>query len=269
MGHFPAAGAPALIPATEYEDVLMSPTLIGLFNSGKMLPPQLNLVLEIEFAEAADAVFPGGNGSLDYSIENVRVLASQVTLDSALVESFNRALLSGRSLVFNYPTIHTQVSNVPVGATSHNVTVARAFTKLLGAFVSFEREADTLGHVRNFEYPGRQAAGVGELGALQFPQNPMKSIAEHYNALSVLAGTYDSTVRNMRVLNGFVANEFIAAFPCERVPRMPLSGLSTRSGDLARFSFKHMVADSVQKIYIHLASFQVVTLSGSGVSVLD
>ena len=31
------------------------------------------------------------------------VLASQVVLDSALVESFNRVLLSGRSLVFSAP----------------------------------------------------------------------------------------------------------------------------------------------------------------------
>ena len=40
----------------------------------------------------------------------VRVLA--VVLDSALVESFNRVLLSERSLVFSYPTVHTQQSSV-------------------------------------------------------------------------------------------------------------------------------------------------------------
>ena len=71
------------IPAGEYRDVLMAPTLIGLFQSGKMLPSQLNLVLELEFAEAGDALRPAG-GTSDFSIENVCVLASQVTLDSAL-----------------------------------------------------------------------------------------------------------------------------------------------------------------------------------------
>ena len=95
------------IPAGQYRDVLMAPTLIGLFQSGKMLPPQLNLVLEIEFAEAGDALRPAG-GNSDFNIESVRVLASQVTLDSALVESFNKVLLSGRSLVFSYPTMHIQ-----------------------------------------------------------------------------------------------------------------------------------------------------------------
>ena len=53
-----------------------------------------------------------GEGSTDYTIENVRVLASQVTLDSALYESYQKILLSGRSLVFAYPTMHTQVSSI-------------------------------------------------------------------------------------------------------------------------------------------------------------
>ena len=55
----------------------------------------------------------GSHADTDFEIHNVRVVASQVVLDSALVESFNRALLSGRSLVFSYPTAHTQQSTVP------------------------------------------------------------------------------------------------------------------------------------------------------------
>ena len=52
-------------------DVLMAPHLIGMFNCGKMLPPQLNLVLEIEFAEPAMAMRAGVGSSLSYQIENV------------------------------------------------------------------------------------------------------------------------------------------------------------------------------------------------------
>ncbi len=161
--------------ARNYKDVLMAPTLIGMFQAGKFLPPQLNLVLELEFAEPADALRPGG-GSTDYSIENVRVLASQVTLDSALYESYQKILLSGRSLVFAYPTMHTQVSSIPAGSTSHNVTVARAFTKLLGAFVSFRDIDDNLGECSNFEHPGDGSQfstsaleSQMQLGALQYP----------------------------------------------------------------------------------------------------
>ena len=275
-GFWEVGGAPAPVPAESFKDVLMAPTLIGMFQAGKFLPPQLNLTLELEFSEAADALRPG-EGSTDYTIENVRVLASQVTLDSALYESYQKILLSGRSLVFAYPTMHTQVSSIPAGSTSHNVTVARAFTKLLGAFVTFRDTDDLLGECSNFEHPGdgsqfsaNSLESQMQLGALQYPRYPMASDAEHFHFLEILAGTYDSSIKNMRIADNLWNNtQFICAFPVERVPKHPLSGISTRSGDLARFSFKNMQADRVQRIYIHLLSYQIVTVSGSGVSVLD
>ena len=272
-GFYPTnLGNPPSILDGNYRDVLIPPTLIGLFQSGKMLPPQLNLVLEIEFAEAADALWPGGTGSASYSIENVRVLASQVTLDSALVESFNKVLLSGRSLVFSYPTMHTQVSSIPAGTSQHSVTVARAYTKLMGAFVTFKDDDDALGEVMNLEYPAinGQLESQMQLGALQYPRYPMASLAEHHHFLEIMAGTYDSKIKNMRLNRlEFEDTQFIAAFPVERVPKHPLSGISTRSGDLARFTFKNLQPDRAQKLYIHLISYQIVTLSGAGVSVLD
>ena len=206
---------PAPVPAQNYKDVLMAPTLIGMFQAGKFLPPQLNLVLELEFAEPADALRPGG-GSTDYSIENVRVLASQVTLDSALYESYQKILLSGRSLVFAYPTMHTQVSSIPAGSTSHNVTVARAFTKLLGAFVSFRDIDDNLGECSNFEHPGDGSQfstsaleSQMQLGALQYPRTPMASDAEHFHFLEILAGTYDSSIKNMRIADNLWNNHAV------------------------------------------------------------
>ncbi|CAE7585551.1 unnamed protein product, partial [Symbiodinium microadriaticum] len=109
-----------------------------------------------------------------------------------------------------------------------------------------------------------------QLGSLQYPHNPMSSKAEHFHFLSILARTYDSSIKNMRITTDtYRFREFIAAFPTERVPGMPLSGISTRSGDLARFSFKNLAADAVDRIYHHLLSYQVVTLSGAGVSETD
>ena len=210
-----------------------------------------------------------------YQIENVHLLADQVTLDSALRESFERILLSNRSLVFSFPSLHVQQSSIPAGSTSYNITVARAFTKMLGAFVTFNKTGEN--HVSNFEYPGEAfpnvtAATVMEgqlqLGAMQFPRNSIKSIAEYHHFLSILSGTFDSKIRNMRLPN-YDNTTFVAAFPTERVPKHPTSGLSTRSGDLCRFTFKSMLADRVDQCFIGLVSMQIVTLSGSGVSVLD
>ena len=218
------------IAASGSRTVLMSPHLIGIFACGKMLPPELNLVLQNTFADPSDAV-RNVSASQDFSIENVKIYASQVTLDSALRESFQRIMTSGRSLVFSFPTMHSQLSSIPAGSTSYNITVARAFTKMLGAFVTFNRsDLDT---VDNFEYAGanvnRNLKSQLQLGALQYPRTANESIAEHHHFLEILAGTYDSKLRNMRIRDNLYGNnQFIAAFPVERVPRHPLSGLSTR-----------------------------------------
>ncbi|MCR9130869.1 MAG: hypothetical protein NXI12_15295 [Alphaproteobacteria bacterium] len=279
---------PKAIHQGEYIDVLLRPTMVGLLRCGKMLPPQLNLVLEIEFADAETALWSAnatahpasGTLSATFEIQNVRVLASQVVLDSALVESFNRVLLSGRSLVFSYPTVHTQQSSVPAGVAEHNVTVARAFTKLMGTFW----DDDAGSRVSLLMNPGTDYAHIGaarvedsllesqmQLGSLQYPHNSMKGASEHFHFLSVLAGTYDDTVRNIDISrNAYLRlrGSFVAGFPTERVPKMPLSGVSTRSGDLARFSFKGLDGTATA-IFIHLVAYQLVTLSGTGVSVLD
>ena len=99
------------------------------------------------WSENAGAHRAGATLSTDFEIQNVRVLASQVVLDSALVESDNRALLSGRPLV-------------PNGMAEHNVTVARAFTKLMGAFVTFW-DNDAGSNIHLLANPGQDVAPIG------------------------------------------------------------------------------------------------------------
>ena len=213
------------------------------------LPPQLNLVIEIEFADATTALWSENAGphpagatlSTDFEIQNVRVLASQVVLDSALLQpSAPLRKVPGVS----HPTAHTQQSSVPNGVAEHNVTVARAFTKLMGAFVTFwDNDAGSKIHL--LANPGQDVAPIGaarqedsllesqmQLGSLQYPRNPMKGASEHFHFLSVLAGTYDDTVRNIDIGRvGYLRHSFIAGFPTERGLKMPLSGVSTRSGE--------------------------------------
>ena len=38
-GFWEVGGAPAPVPAESFKDVLMAPTLIGMFQAGKFLPP--------------------------------------------------------------------------------------------------------------------------------------------------------------------------------------------------------------------------------------
>ena len=76
-------------------------------------------------------------------------------------------------------------------------------------------------------------------------------------------------MRNIDIARaGYLRHSFIAGFPTERVPKMPLGGVSTRLGDLARFTFKGL-GGTMTDLFIHLVAYQLVTLSGTGVSVLD
>ena len=69
------------IACAVYADVLLRP-MVGILRCGKMLPPQLNLVIEIEFADATTALWSENAGahpsgatlSTDFEIQNVRVL---------------------------------------------------------------------------------------------------------------------------------------------------------------------------------------------------
>ena len=167
-----------------YADVLLRPTMVGILRCGKMLPPQLNLVIEIEFAAAlwsenAGAHLAGATLSTDFKIQNVRVLASQVVLDSALVESFNRVLLSGRSLVFSYPTVHTRPERRG-GAQRHR-----------GARLYETHVSDAAGQPAVPSQPHE-----GSLGALLLPLRP--------------AGTYDNGAQHRHRPRGLPAPQLHA-----------------------------------------------------------
>ena len=129
------------------------------------------------------------------------------------------------------------------GVAEHNVTVARAFTKLMGAFVTFwDNDAGSKIHLLANAGRGphrRGQAGGQPPGVSDAAGQPAVGASEHFHFLSILAGTYDDTVRNINIGRvGYLRHSFIAGFPTERVPKMPLSGVSTRSGDLAWFTFK-------------------------------
>ena len=258
-------------------DVLMHPHLLGMFTAGKMLPPQLNLVIEIEFAEPEHAMRAGVGSSLSYTIENVQALGDQVTLDSALRESFERILLSNRSLIFSFPSLHVQQSSIPAGSTSFNVTVARAFTKLLGAFVTFNKTGENF--VSNMEYPGEAFPNVSaatvmegqlQLGAIQVP----RICRQEHRRMAPLPRHHGGHLRPQRSETCACRT---STTPTSSQPSPRSVSPSTRPEWLSAPVPATFVASASRTcsrtgwIRSSLASFlmQIVTLSGSGVSVLD
>ena len=139
-------------------------------------------------------------------------------------------------------------------------TVARAVTKLMGAFVTFSdndagsKLAGQPGAGRGRQ-AGRQPPGVadapavptqpheGSLGALPLPLGPCGDLRRH-------------GAQHQHRPRGLPAPSFIAGFPTERVPKMPLSGVSTRSGDLIWFTFKALDG-TMTDVFIHLIAYQL------------
>ena len=147
--------------------------------------------------------------------------------------------------MFSYPTVHTQQSTVPPGVAEHNVTVAHTFTKLMGAFVTFwDNDAGSKIHL--LANPGQDVARIGaarqedsllesqmQLGSLQYPRNPNEG---SLGALPLPLGPCWDLRRHgaqhRHRPRGYLRHSFIAGFPTERVPKMPLSGVKALDGTM-------------------------------------
>ena len=139
------------------------------------------------------------------------LVLTYVQLDGSRRRARKLQLLSGRSLVS-----YTQVTSV-AGCTEFNVTVARAYSKLLG--LQGKRHAR-----RRHELEPRHSSrrhlipGIAVQTARQYPSS-CKRLCRASHFLQVMAGTYDSTFRNMRLTkNMYEGSSFM---PVERVPRCP------------------------------------------------
>ena len=91
--------------------------LCGLFNQIKYLPMQyIQLCLEIELdSDPTAAIIAGGGGvfpdnttSTSWYIDDVKIIADTVVLDSSLQNSYTSHLLEGKSLPINYTTFVSQ-----------------------------------------------------------------------------------------------------------------------------------------------------------------
>jgi hypothetical protein len=125
--------------------------LCGLFNQIKYLPMQyIQLCLEIELDSdttaaiikpgANTAEFNDTNTSAEWYIDDVKMFADTLVLDSSLQNSYTAHLLEGKSLPINYTTFVSQ-SHVMTQQPNFSVNIVRSFTRLKSLFLSFYANA--------------------------------------------------------------------------------------------------------------------------------
>ena len=134
--------------AGESRTVCFKP-LVGIFNQPKYLPLMWGgFVLELELVNnstdpiVSPATPPNPNStykatdtSTQWEISDVRLVGDQISLDSALQNSYSEHVLSGRTLPIKYNTFITMQQTV--SGAQVLINISRAVSRLKTIFFSF------------------------------------------------------------------------------------------------------------------------------------
>ena len=194
-----------------YADVLLRPTMVGILRCGKMLPPQLNLVIEIEFADATTALWSENAGA--------HPVGATLSTDFEIPSSGRPGVLQPRAPLRKVPGVQLPHS----------------------AHAAVQR-------------PERRGGAHNPMKG-PLPLRPCGYLRRH-------------GAQHRHRPHGLPAPQLHCRLSHRARAQDAASGVSTRSGDLARLTFKGLDG-TMTDLFIHLVAYQLATLSGTGVSVLD
>jgi len=218
---------PGIAPGAS-QNVCFKP-LCGLFNQSKFIPLMwcpLTLELEIVSNASGCVVEPivGGafnttNTSINWQMQDLRLIADIVTLDNGLQNSYAQHVLEGKSLPINYSTYVSILQ--AIAPPTINVSVTRAVSRLKSVFFNFDNTHTTVtgGSVTNrltsvmsdfnsFLHPMIMGAPAGtpyalydfaremewqiQIGSNMFPEYPCRSQAQSFYELRKALGIASS-----------------------------------------------------------------------------
>jgi hypothetical protein len=295
--------------------------LCGLFNQIKYLPMQyIQLCLEIELdsnptaaiikgVEVGGGTYTVENTSTDWTIDDVKILADTVILDSSLQNSYTSHLLEGKSLPINYTTFVSQ-SHIMTQQPNYSVNIVRSFTRLKSIFINFYADAtndaqtdgvnikaeagDNTANLNadfvlktwnRFYNPQSRLAvndrysSINELewhisvGSLTFPVFPCSSTAQSLYRLKQALGITNSSFHAMNLTYAkYVNNTFILGLDLEKICEVGFTGINTKANDLITISTKwNGVLNNVLplKMYAVLCADQILEIRDGGCTVFD
>ena len=255
---------------------------LSLFNSQKLLPIRfMPLELHLTLADSADWInTDAANYSQTYQLTNFQCVYDQCVLDEGVSNSLYQSLLNSRILSLPIVRAHQFSRAIASGATTVDVSVQRAFSKVSAIVISF---SGATGQNVDFRCPSTQASGAGasptlddgspawcpsirvSLGGKNFPDpQPLDNLALYYHQLVKALGYSPMITRD-----DFSSDTFCAFFDFKRVPFDHGSALSSRSGDLIRIEIKNMTADKATKVHVAVLSYGSLAVRESGVTILD
>ena len=280
--------------------------LFGLLNQPKYIPLMWSpLMLEFEVVNGVNDAIGGGktgsrydldtNTSINWQIQDVRVVCDVVTLDSALQNSYAEHVLSGKALPINYGSYITQFQSIT--STDFAVSVTRAVSRLKSVFINFDgshqadsdadNDADFFHRSFNtFMSPMTNANFAGErynfdkefqwqlqIGSKMFPEFPCRSMAETFYQLQKALGIHGSAFHSLSITPDQYRNDhFIIGVDTEKILEAGFTGLNTKAGDLMVVRGKGangILPTWATQIYIILHTDQILEIRDSGCQVFD
>ena len=296
--------------------------LCGLFSQFKYLPLKYmgNLTIELELiTNATDCIIDWRNyqvdddvgnrfthdvnttvgqltnTSIDWEINNARVVCDVCTLDNNLNNEYVKHLLEGKGLPIIYTTYITQSQSVK-GLTDINVQVIRSVSKLVASFITFYKAGDPS---TGYEYCDKefcrfyhphQASDEAvngmydenydlefqiQLGSKLYPEYPCNSLTQCFYHLRKALNLPMFHQHSMSIdFKQYRDRQFVYAFSFEKVPDSSYTGINTRAGQQMLIKVKPInssidVSNMPDQIYATLLSEQVLEIKDLGLKVYD
>ena len=299
--------------------------LCGLFSQFKYLPLKYmgNLTIELELiTNATDCIIdyrddtantdignrftnnvdnvatPGANftnTSIDWEINNARVVCDVCTLDNNLNNENVKHLLEGKGLPITYTTYITQSQTVK-GLTDISVQVIRSVSKLVASFITFYKAGSpSIGYEYcdkefcRFYHPHQASDEADEgvydancdlefqiqLGSKLYPEYPCRSLSECFYHLRKALNLPMFHQHSLSIdFKQYRDRQFIFAFSFEKVPDSSYTGINTRAGQQMLLRVKPANAsinatDMPDNVYITMLSEQILEIKDLGLKVYD
>ena len=269
-------GRPDPIPGNSARTVVVK-LLSSFLTQGKAIPLNMvPVVVEMELAGADDAFEGTGNA---WYITQPRLVADVLTLDNALQNSYASHILQGKQLPFMMHGLYSLRATIPPGSTLFSLPVARAFTRLSTAYVTFWTSTGKF--VNQFNSIVQLGAGNPNttesdaaswnitIGADRYPEFDVSSVQESWYRLGLAQLMHTSKDTFSISPYQYRTDKFIAAMNFEKaLGQSGHSGVNTRSGSQLTFNIRGLPA-SINTIHVVLHYECAVNVSAAGIEVLD
>ena len=273
---FNSPGLPDKIPGNSARTVVVK-LLSSFLSQGKAVPLNMvPVVIELELAGANEA-FEGGSNA--WYITQPRLVADVLTLDNALQNSYASHILQGKQLPFMMHGLYSVRATIPPGSTLYSLPIARGFTRLSTAYVTFwdstEKFVNRFNSIVNVtggtdNTTDKDAASWNvTVGADRYPDFDVSSVQESWYRLGLAQLMH--TGKDSFSISPFQyrTTKWIGAINFEKaLGQAGHSGVNTRSGSQLTLNFRGLPA-YINTIHVVLHYEVAVNVSAAGIEVLD